>query len=174
MPEMPPSDTFFVMPALTHPLPRITASQAQEILAAHWDIRGVLRPLPGERERNFHVYPEEGREFVLKIASPLEATATIELQVAALEFLAEQLPSAPVPRMVPASDGRRIVAHDIAGEGHTARLLTWLPGRPLAVVSPHAGGLLQDIGESLGSVAQALSPGKVSPHRIPTQQSVRL
>lgn len=145
------------MPALTHPIPRITTTEAQDILASHWSVRGALRPLPGERERNFHVYTADGREFVLKVASPLEAAATIELQVAVLEYLAGHLPSAPVPRIVPAKDGRRVVPHDVAGEGHTARLLTWLPGRPLAEVSPHSAGLLQGIGESLGSVARALS-----------------
>jgi 4-aminobutyrate aminotransferase-like enzyme/Ser/Thr protein kinase RdoA (MazF antagonist)/murein DD-endopeptidase MepM/ murein hydrolase activator NlpD len=145
------------MPALTHPLPRISATDALDILATHWGLHGTLRPLPGERERNFHVYTADGREFVLKIASPLEAAATIELQVAALEFLAEHLPSAGVPRVVPARDGRRVVPHAVGGEGHTARLLTWLPGRPLAEVSPHAPALLQAVGESLGSVARALS-----------------
>src|SRR6185503_11037079 len=103
----------------------------------------------GERERNFHVYTADGREFVLKIGSPLEAAATIELQVAALDFLAEHLPSAAVPRVVPARDGSRVVSHDVGGEAHTARLLTWLPGRPLAEVSPHTPGLLQAVGGSL-------------------------
>ena len=145
------------MPALTHPLPRIPETDAQDILATHWGLHGTLRPLPGERERNFHVYTADGREFVLKIASPLEAAATIELQVAALDFLAEHLPSAGVPRVVPARDGRRVVPHDVGGEGHTARLLTWLPGRPLAEVSPHTPSLLQAVGESLGSVARGLS-----------------
>ena len=145
------------MPALTHPLPRISATDAQDILATHWGLGGTLRPLPGERERNFHVYTGDGHEFVLKVASPLEAAATIELQVAALDFLADHLPSAPVPRVVPARDGSRVVPHDVGGEGHTARLLTWLPGRPLAEVSPHTPALLQNVGESLGSVAQALS-----------------
>ena len=147
------------MPALTHPLPRISAADAQDILATHWGLRGTLRPLPGERERNFHVYTEDGREFVLKIASPLEAAASIELQVAALDFLAEHLPpeSARVPGVVPTTDGSRVVPHDVGGEGHTARLLTWLPGRPLAEVSPHTPGLLRGVGESLGAVARALS-----------------
>lgn len=147
------------MPALSqlHPVPRISVTDAQDILAEHWGLRGTLRPLPGERERNFHVYTEDGREFVLKIASPMEGAATIELQAAALDFLAGHLASAPVPRLVPATNGSRIVPHDVGGEGHTARLVTWLPGRPLAEVSPHTRGLLEGIGESLGAVARALA-----------------
>lgn len=145
------------MPALTHPLPAISDADATEILATHWHLPGTVRPLPGERERNFHVYTADGREFVLKVASPLESAAAIELQVSALEHLAAGGPSLPVPRVVPAVDGSRVVAHSVGGEGHTARLLTWLPGRPLAEVSPHSPALLRAVGNSLGVVARGLS-----------------
>ena len=145
------------MPVLTHPLPRVSAADAKEILAAHWKIGGSVRPLPGERESNFHVYTDAGAEFVLKVASPLEDAAVIELQVAALDHLARVAPAIPVPRVVPAADGLRIVPQMLGGEGLTARLLTWLPGRPLAEVAPHTPALLRAIGESLGSVAAALS-----------------
>jgi 4-aminobutyrate aminotransferase-like enzyme/Ser/Thr protein kinase RdoA (MazF antagonist) len=144
------------MPVLTHPLPRVPESVALEILAMHWGISGILRPLPGERERNFHVYTTDGREFTLKIASPLEDPAAIDLQVAALEFLALRTTAERVPNLVPARGGKRVVLHTIGGEEHTARLLTWLPGRPLADVSPHSPALLRGIGETLGGVANAL------------------
>jgi 4-aminobutyrate aminotransferase-like enzyme/Ser/Thr protein kinase RdoA (MazF antagonist) len=145
------------MPALTHPLPDVSVADAAEILAAHWHIHGDVRPLPGERERNFHVYTTDGREFVLKVASPIEDLQAIELQVAALGHLGTKLPSFSVPNVVPASDGRTLIAQPIAGEVHTARLLTWLPGRPLAEVSPHTPDLLRQVGEALGSIAQALA-----------------
>ncbi len=145
------------MPVLTHPLPDVSASDAERILASHWQLRGTLRPLPGERERNFHVYTADGSEFVLKVASQLEDAAAIELQAMALEHIAEREPGVLVPRLVRAVDGSRIVSETISGEPHSARLLTWLPGRPLAEVSPHSPSLLEDIGETLGSVTQALS-----------------
>jgi 4-aminobutyrate aminotransferase-like enzyme/Ser/Thr protein kinase RdoA (MazF antagonist) len=145
------------MPVLTHPLPRVPDAVAREILAMHWAISGTLRPLPGERERNFHVYTPDDREFTLKIASSAEDRAAIDLQVAALEFLATRLPAGRVPELVPAGDGNRVVSHTIDGEEHTARLLTWLPGGPLAEVSPHSPTLLRGIGETLGEVANALT-----------------
>jgi Ser/Thr protein kinase RdoA (MazF antagonist) len=145
------------MPVLTHRLPDVSAADAEQIFAAHWQLQGTARPLPGERERNFHVYTTDGREFVLKVASPLEDAAAIELQSAALAHIAAHAPSALVPRQVPAADGSRVVSLVITGEPHSARLLTWLPGRPLAEVSPHRPSLLRAIGQTLGSVAQALS-----------------
>ncbi|HEX6314825.1 MAG TPA: phosphotransferase, partial [Gemmatimonadaceae bacterium] len=145
------------MPALTHPLPEVSVADAEEILLTHWKLRGQVRVLPGERERNFHVYTGEGREFVLKVASPLESLAVIELQVEALSHIATTRADLPVPRIVPATDGSRLVSHPVKGEDHSARLLTWLPGRPLAEVSPHAPDLLREIGRSLGALTAALA-----------------
>src|SRR5688500_2814874 len=145
------------MPVLTHPMPAVSEADAKEILAAHWKQLDSVRPLPGERERNFHVYTAEGAEFVLKVASPLEDAAAIELQVEALEHLARVAPRVPVPRVVAAADGRRIVPHMAGGEACNARLLTWLPGRPLAKVSPHPPALLHGIGQSLDAITAALS-----------------
>ena len=145
------------MPVLTHPVPDISPADAGEILATHWKLQGTVRPLPGERERNFHVYTADDREFVLKVTSPLEDAAALDLQAAALAHVAAEMPSVPVPRPVPAADGSRIAHHVIGGEGHAARLLTWLQGRPLAEVSPQEPALLRAIGESLGSLARALS-----------------
>jgi 4-aminobutyrate aminotransferase-like enzyme/Ser/Thr protein kinase RdoA (MazF antagonist) len=138
-------------------MPAVSEADAKEILAAHWKQLASVRPLPGERERNFHVYTAEGAEFVLKVASPLEDAAAIELQVEALEHLARVAPRVPVPRVVAAADGRRIVPHMAGGEACNARLLTWLPGRPLAKVSPHPPALLHGIGQSLGAITAALS-----------------
>lgn len=145
------------MPVLTHPVPDISPADAGEILAAHWRMQGTVRPLPGERDRNFHVYTADGREFVLKVASPLEDPAALDLQAAALAHVAATMPLLPVPRLVPTADGNRFAQHVTGGEGHAARLHTWLPGRPLAEVSPHTPSLLRAIGESLGSLARALS-----------------
>ena len=145
------------MPVLTHPLPDVSAADAERILATHWELRGILRPLPGERERNFHVYTADGREFVLKVASQLEDAAAIELQVMALEHIAKTEPGVPVPRVVPAKDGSRIVSEMVGNELHSARLLTWLPGEVLAEASPHSPALLREIGETLGSVTRALA-----------------
>src|SRR6187401_2277621 len=145
------------MPVLTHPLPDVTAANAIQILATHWGIHGTLRPLPGARERNFHVYTADGREFVLKVASPIEDAGAIDLQVAALAHIADKLPSAPVPRLVPSTEGSRVVHQVIGGEVHAARLLTWLPGQPMAEVSPHSPALLRAVGGSLGAVTGGLA-----------------
>jgi 4-aminobutyrate aminotransferase-like enzyme/Ser/Thr protein kinase RdoA (MazF antagonist) len=145
------------VPALTHPLPDVTASDAAGILAEHWGIHGTARPLPGERERNFHVYTGEGSEFVLKIASQLEDPAAIELQVAAMVHVAAETPDAGTPAVVASRSGSLVVHHSIRGEPHSARLLTWIPGQPLSEVSPHSPELLRAIGKSLGSVTKALS-----------------
>jgi Ser/Thr protein kinase RdoA (MazF antagonist) len=129
------------MPVLTHPLPNVTVADATRILGRYWGIEGTIRSLPGERERNFHVYTEDAGEFVLKVASPLEDPAAIELQAEAMAHVARVLPTSPTPRLVPGTGGDLVVHHVIGGEQHSARLLNWLPGRPLADVARHSGAV---------------------------------
>ncbi len=145
------------MPQLTHSLPEVSPGDATRILASAWGLHGTLRPLPGERDRNFHVYTGDGREFVLKFASPFDDAAALELQEAALAHVAQDGGGPPVPRSVASQEGSRIVHTTVGGEPCAVRLLTWLPGRPLARSAPHSPGLLRDVGRALGALTRALS-----------------
>ena len=60
------------MPLLTHPLPDVSSTEVARILAEFWGLHGSVTPLPGERERNFHVHAADRGEFVLKVARALE------------------------------------------------------------------------------------------------------
>jgi 4-aminobutyrate aminotransferase-like enzyme/Ser/Thr protein kinase RdoA (MazF antagonist) len=145
------------MPSLIHPLPDVSPATAAEILRTHWNIGGTLRPLPGERDRNFHVYTGDGREFVLKIATAMEDVAVLEFQDAALSHIAARAPAAQVPQPVSSLEGKRIEFISIGGELHATRLLTWLAGRTLADTAPHSSALLRSLGQSLGQLAAALT-----------------
>lgn len=145
------------MPLLTHPLPNVTATDAVDILAEHWGIEATALPLPGERERNFHVYTGDGAEFVLKVASSKEDAAAIGLQVDALRHIDRVLPALLTPRVVASKGGASIVNVETRGNPHSARLQTWLPGQPMADVSPHRPELLRAIGGLTGSLTGALS-----------------
>lgn len=148
------------MPSLHDLLPDVDAAGAARVLRDHWGLRGELRALPGERDRNFHVRASGGREFVLKFANAADDRALLELQQAVLAHLAAHLaalPGAPpVPRVIPSGEGEGIVAYDAGGAPLLARLLTWLPGEPLASWRPHTPGLLRDCGAALGAVARGL------------------
>jgi 4-aminobutyrate aminotransferase-like enzyme/Ser/Thr protein kinase RdoA (MazF antagonist) len=135
----------------------MTESTAARVLFEHWAMQGTLRALPGERDRNFHVYTVDRREFILKVAPREDDPAALDLQDAAIAHVGRQPLRPPVPQPVAAIDGRTVVDFTINGDTHSVRLLTWLHGEPLAQVSPHAPALLRQVGASLGALTTALS-----------------
>ena len=124
------TDTFFSVMTIA-PLDVSTAT-AERVAAERWGITASARALTGERDRNFHMRADDGREFVLKFANPAEAPAVTDMQIAALRRIQAADADLPVPRIVPLPDGamETPVPHETGGV-QRVRLLSWLPGVPL-------------------------------------------
>jgi hypothetical protein len=61
------------------------------------------------------------------------------LQNKLFEHLAQHAPELPCSRLIMAESGENILTIEGAGQfSYYARLLTYLPGRPLAVIQPHS------------------------------------
>ena len=100
--------------------------------------------MPSERDQNFLITDNSGQRFVLKIANASESRSFLEAQNAVLDYLSERVSFCP-----------RIVGTKF--DGRFVRLVTYLPGVPLAEVKPHTPGLLRDLGEKLGQLSRALA-----------------
>jgi len=138
--------------------PAVDADRAAAILRDHWGIGGSLRPLPSERDRNFAVAPDGHDAYVLKISNAAEDAAVLDFQHEAMARL--DAAGVPCQLPVPTPAGEVVVRLDgIADVTLLARLLTWLPGRPLAAVPPdrRPDGLLRDLGWTMGRSAAALA-----------------
>ena len=114
-------------------------------------IEGSVEPLPSERDQNFLITDGRGEKFVLKIANAGESRAFLEAQNAVLSYLSERVPFC--QRIVGATSGEEII--QVAGQ--LVRLVTYLPGVPLAEVKPHTPDLLHDFGYKLGQLSRALA-----------------
>jgi hydroxylysine kinase len=136
--------------------PQVDPDAARTILARAWAIEGDLRPLPSERDQNYAVAIDGQDRFVLKLSNAAEDPGFLDLQQRAMA----RLVAAGVPCQVPvvALDGREVL--DVGSEGRPtlARVLTWLPGRPLATIPPadRPEPLLRDLGRVMGRAATAL------------------
>jgi Ser/Thr protein kinase RdoA (MazF antagonist) len=142
---------------LTRPV--VDAARAAAILREHWALGGELRTLPSERDRNFAVRIDGADAFVLKVSNRAEDPAFLEMQHRALGILAAA--GVPCQRALESTDGRDVIRWS-PGPDEPAllvRLLTWLPGVPLADVSPadRPPGLLDDLGSTMGRAARALA-----------------
>jgi Ser/Thr protein kinase RdoA (MazF antagonist) len=98
--------------------------------------------LPSERDKNYLLTYDSGQQFVLKIANASESRSFIEAQNAVMEYLSERVPFC-----------QRVVSEVT----ELARVVTYLPGVPLAEIRPHTPGLLRDLGQKLGHLSRALA-----------------
>ena len=134
-----PPAIFDVMAAL--PL-AVEAAEAEAIARERWGIAATAEPLPGERDRNFHLKASDGRQYVLKFANPAEDAGFRAMQIAALRHIAATDPNLAVPRLVPLRDGTIETPVLQAGVPHAtgliqyARLLTWVDGTQIAHATP--------------------------------------
>ena len=143
--------------------PRFARDDACTLARQHYALDVSARDLPSERDQNFQLIAADGSEFVLKIASAAEDESVLDFQNKALQHLAkqgdaEQGNSVLAPRLYPTLAGDIMTTIPAAdGASHFVRLLTYLPGKPLATVAPHRPYLLQELGHYLGMLDQALS-----------------
>src|SRR5215831_17827705 len=117
------------MVMLPHPLP---LPRAVSLVREWYGLEARIARLTGERDENFKVTVADGSDYVLKVAHPDEDVGVTGLGTAALVHLETQDPALPCPRVVRARGGHTHVRFidDLRTE-RTARLLTYLPGRPL-------------------------------------------
>ena len=94
----------------------------------------TAQQLPSERDQNFFVIDDSGQKFVLKIANASESRAFLEAQNAVLDYLSERVTFC-----------QRVIGEITEFEGHFVRVVTYLPGVPLAEIKPQTSGLLQDL-----------------------------
>lgn len=136
---------------LSVPPPRMAVKALARLALEHWGLQGSLTPLASERDQN-HRLDADTDSFVLKLANPVEPVALTAFQTAALAHVACHAPELPTPRVVPARDSREIIP---LREG-ALRILTWLPGTPLAHL-PRSPDLAAALGTALGQLDATLA-----------------
>ncbi|MEZ4735810.1 MAG: phosphotransferase [Caldilineaceae bacterium] len=143
--------------SLVQSAPRFTPEEAVSFAKTLYNINATATPLTSERDQNFLLTSTEDCQYVLKIANAQEEYAILELQNLTLHHVATHS-TIPVAHLQPTVDGKTIasVAGD-EGATHFVRLLTYLSGKPLGAIKPHAPELLQNLGEYLGKLDQALA-----------------
>ncbi len=110
--------------------------------------------LPSERDQNFLVGDSAGQRFVLKIAQSSEDREFLEAQNEMLDAVSSLVQF--VHQVVPGVDGDSIQEVVSGNQVFFARLVTYLPGRPLATLGYHSPELLADLGSKLAMLDKAL------------------
>ncbi|MCX6046865.1 MAG: aminotransferase class III-fold pyridoxal phosphate-dependent enzyme [Chloroflexi bacterium] len=138
--------------------PCLTTQAVIHLAQTLYGVTATAQELPSERDQNFHLKDATGQAFVLKVSGTAEQRAVLDFQNQAITHLADHAPDLPCPRICKTVDGEEITRVDgDSGTTHFVRLLTYLPGKPLALVKPQATELLQSLGSYLGQMDKALA-----------------
>ncbi|MGQ0737176.1 MAG: aminotransferase class III-fold pyridoxal phosphate-dependent enzyme [Acidobacteriota bacterium] len=133
------------------------AGDVRSLLRDAYGVDGSVHPLAGEHDRNFRVDVAGAPAYVLKVMRLECDPALVEMQAAALGWLAERVPDVLLPRVVHTRDDAVTTTWmDEGGQPRLVWLLSYLRGRVLAEVRPHAPVLLRTLGSTLGRVTTAL------------------
>ena len=156
------------MTIIDNPRPSFPKPEALDLLRRHFgiEIRGELKPLPSERDQNFRVETADGRFLTFKLMNAAEPLSAIEFQTALLRHLEACDPSLAVPRIMTAASGEDYVLVDGPAGRHALRLVTYLPGLPLAEAAK-TPQVLRSLGSFLGRLDRALASfGHPGAHRM--------
>lgn len=135
--------------------PRLDVEAAASLAERIYGVRATATPLPSERDQNFLLTKTSGERFVLKIANELEERGLLEAQNQAMSHVGMRLRFC--PRVIPSLSGEQMSASESpGGPTHFVRLVTYLPGVPLAEVAEHSPELLRDLGAKLGQLDREL------------------
>jgi 4-aminobutyrate aminotransferase-like enzyme/Ser/Thr protein kinase RdoA (MazF antagonist) len=136
--------------------PTFTTAAATSLADKLYGIHADATPLPSERDQNFLLTTNAGERFVLKIANALEERAMLEAQQEAMDHLASQMSLC--PRVVTSVNGEGLEQIESRSTfKNFVRVVTYLPGIPLANVDHHSPELLHDLGRKLGRLDFALA-----------------
>lgn len=141
---------------LAEDAPDVSAAEALAILRRHYGLTGTARPLPGERDHNFHIQADGEREFVLKISHPAEEAGFTDFQNKALDHILAVDPTLPVPSVRKSLEGEAQFAASVGGSApRIIRLVTYLPGQLLSR-SPTSDAQDRNLGVFLARLGRAL------------------
>jgi len=162
---------------LTTTPPAFSAADAISIAASHYGIKAQVRPLVSDKDQNFRLDANDGKQYVLKISNYAEQFQFIDFQNCALLHISKQDSTFPSPRVIPTLKGQLHCSAQCGGDTHYVRVLSWLDGLVLDDVEP-TPGLVNQLGRLLARLGLALKdfehPGSNPPSAWDMKQAAGL
>ena len=146
-------------PVVAESRPAPGEEEACRIVSRFWGRKATADELSSERDRVFRIEFDGGDRAILKVANTLEPVELLELQNEMLTRLSEADTGFAVPTPIPATDGASLVEVDVGGRSTRARLLTFIPGRPLDEIHAQTPALEWELGRMVATVDGVL--GKI-------------
>jgi len=122
--------------SLDRNLPEFSLEQIKSIAAELYGIEGEFQQQNAERDLSYRVRSLDGEAFVLKVSNVADSEGVIDLQIKALEHIADFDPELPVPHVIHSRNDRGFEwITDDAGNRYMIRLLSFMQGDVLDQVN---------------------------------------
>ena len=136
--------------------PPLATREAEALLLRHYAIAGRAVQLRGERDDNFRIDRNDGSRLILKVSHHYEEPLVTNLHTSVLLYLAATTPRLATPRVLATKEGlSEVQLTDGQHAGRTARVTSYLYGRPLQSVPP-SPSLRREVGATLARVGRGL------------------
>lgn len=116
-----------------------------------------IERLPGEYDTNVQVQTPAGESCVLKIMHPSRTPEFVEMQIAALNHLAQHAPEVPLQRVIPQISGQSWAEVTVGEHTHIVWMLSYLAGTMFAQANPIDDALAAHVGQLVGRIDAALA-----------------
>ena len=138
--------------------PTLASEIVESAVRELYGLEGTVVPLPAEWDQNFRLDVDGLAAFVVKLANAGTSSAVLDLQDAALDWLARHWSSGVAPRVVASLSGEKICSVSTAGDSSVRmRLVTYQPGEPLSSLPSPSRETLERLGGLLGDLDRCLA-----------------
>ena len=127
---------------------RFSPSDVNQIAKTLYGFEVSVKVLDSERDQNFYLKREDGKEFVLKISNPAEDVELIKLQVASLKHISNFDSALHIPRTIQSLDGKFFIQHN----GCFIRLQSFIEGHFMKDIENPEPFLLKEFGTFMGKL----------------------
>ncbi|WP_017905241.1 phosphotransferase [Pseudomonas asplenii] len=135
---------------------RVSDDQAAALAARLYGLDCSARLLAGERDLNFHLTCDDGRQLLLKVSNPAEDPNVADFQNRALRHIQACDPDLPVQRILASSQGALQTAVSVDGQQVLVRLFSFVEGVVLCHVAEPGEAFRQGLGTHLARLGLAL------------------
>ncbi|MFK7760386.1 MAG: aminotransferase class III-fold pyridoxal phosphate-dependent enzyme [Phycisphaerales bacterium] len=138
--------------------PSIKLNELHEFLRERYDLAGDLKELDGERDFNCRLTTEDGTRYIIKVTHPEEQIDVLDFQCSALSLLSKcSMDSTLYPQVIKSHRGSELEQVWIGEQKLNVRVVSYLPGSPIAGAEERNNRLLVSAGRTVGDMDNVLA-----------------
>ena len=134
-----------------------STQEAEQLIQDYYHLKVKASSLQGYDEQNFLLRGEDGKKYVLKIATDEHQIHFLDAQVKIINHLSNSNLASKFQHVLPSTAGKEISTLVIDDTNYYLRLLTYLEGTFWVDRQEKSAALYQDLGNFLGNMDKVLS-----------------